>query len=928
MTTNIENILFIINDENAECQEEIKKTSTLVPFEEIQQQSENSSTISADGDRECEFEDAKSYFEHFEDVLAIKNAAERENGVKQLISNGLGVNTTKKGQTILDVAIEKRCSSKIVELLINSGSKINTIDANGCTMLHRSVENKNIKIVKLLLEADKKEINKLPLAKFFPKCIFAHQIELDVEDKNGFTALDYAKQNSEMYALLQKYGAKHSRKFLHFRNLNIEELDLSKLVIDNDYCFDVFAKALEIKDEANKIKAIDWLLENGANINIAKSNKTLLSITAEKGNVEDAVLLIKRGARKGINSQDSDGKTLLLSAMIQNKLGFAEYLIEQGIDITTLDNDGNNALHHASANFNKLSINSTEVHMMSAFFERLVGRDADLYAKNNNGLTPFEYAFQTGIAPNEIDHLFKIYIEKDNKSKNTQLVKKARSPSGETLLEYFIDNKSFDSAQSCISLGANINQPLSDGSSLLSKALQNKNIEGIDFLLKNRANTNLGNDGKKKNNKLYFRVAFGYAIAFSLGMGIAATFTMVKMSSLALAVVATTSLVAVVASVSLLILYKKIKSERRKNRAAINNLTASANLEEAAGNLFNELGSMPERIAEAGALFLEMQKSAESVAKRMEHKQAFIQARFQNIQQGLASRLGDFQSFNDTRDSNVLKRIFSGIKDALRIYSNLPVCNLHLLSLSYHLSWEVFNDILHAITYPTLASTVLTAIIERRLPEQWSEVLRNTVPNLIRNQELMQNVIVPTLTYIFKSLSKSKEERKFIIYTLVCLKEMIDEVYTTSAQESFHRILVAELAGSINDIAVAINDLLNCYEEEEVEQAKIANELDYLIGKLTPEETRQFVTYLEGGAGTLTEFQSQITNRDKQSIRKLVDYCLDPEPNDKPAAEALLKFICTYVRNGGCIETDINSNLFSPTAQRHVPLVADFRRTG
>ncbi|AWW50823.1 ankyrin repeat domain-containing protein [Wolbachia endosymbiont of Folsomia candida] len=933
MPPNIKSAPFRVSHRAIEPQEEIKRTSTPISFGTTQQQSDDSLIINDNSDIECEFEDAKSDFEHFEDMLAIRNAAEREKRIKQLISDGLDVNATKNGQTILDVAIERRCSSKIVELLINNGSKIDTIDLNGCTILHRSVQNRNIKVVKLLLETDKKEINKLPLAKFFPKCIFVHQIELDIEDKNGFTALDYAKQNSEMYTLLQNYGGKHSGKFLHFRNLNIEELDLSKLVTDNDYCFDALAKALEIKDEYNRIKAIDWLLENGANINATKNNRTLLSVAAEEGNIEDAVLLIRRGAHEGINFKDSDGKTLLLSAIIQNKLGYAEYFIEQGIDITTLDNSGNNALHHASANFDKLSINSTEVHMMSALFEELAGRGADIYAKNNNSLTPFEYAFQARIAPNEIARLFKIYIEKGNRNKNTQLVKNARSSSGETLLEYFIDNKLFDSAESCINLGANVNQPLSNGSSLLSKAFQNGNMEGVRFLRKNRANANLGNDGKKKNNKLYFRAAFGCAVAFSLGMGIAATFTLVKMSPLALAVVATTSLVAVVVSISLLILYKKIKSERRKNRAAINSSTASANLEEVAINLFSELGSIPERLAEAGALYLEMRKSAESISERIGHKQEFIESRFQNIQQSF----GSFQSFNNTRDSNIFKRISSAIKDALNVYSNLPVSNLHLLSLSYHLSWEIFNAIFHAITDPTLASTVLTAIRERRWPEDkhWCDILRNTVPNLIRNQELMQNVIVPTLTDIFKSLSESEEERKFMIYTLVCLKDVIDEVYTASAQESLPRILGTELAGSIDNIAVAINDLLNCYGEEEIEQAKISNELDYFIGKLTSEETRQFVTYLGGVVNTLAEFQGQITNRDKQSIRKLVDYCLDPEPNDKPAAEELLKSIRTYVKNNVRIEPNINSNLpsssieqLNTTTRENVSLVAGFRCAG
>ncbi|MDD9331074.1 MAG: ankyrin repeat domain-containing protein [Wolbachia sp.] len=187
----------------------------------------------------------------------MKNNIDKESKVKQLVKNGLDINTTKDGKTILDIAIEKKLSSQVVELLINNGSEISTIDSNGHTALHRSVQNKNIKVVKLLLETNKKGVDKFFLARYLPESIFVCQIEVNAEDKNGFTTLDYAKQSSEMYTLLQKYGAKHSKKFSYFHSLNIKELDLNKLVSNNDYCFNVLAKALEVKDETSRTKDID-----------------------------------------------------------------------------------------------------------------------------------------------------------------------------------------------------------------------------------------------------------------------------------------------------------------------------------------------------------------------------------------------------------------------------------------------------------------------------------------------------------------------------------------------------------------------------------------------------------------------------------------------------------------------------------------------
>lgn len=867
---------------------------------------------------ECEeeFSNAKSDFDFFEDALAIRDDIERESVIKKLVLDGCDINFVKNGQAILDIAIERKFSSRFVKFLIESGAKINTVDSNGCTVLHRAVTKKNIRVINLLLETNKKNVDEYFLAKFLPEFMLIHQVEINALNHEGFTALDYVKPNTEIYCLLQQYGAKHSEKFTHFCSINIDKLDLNKLASDSNYCFDVISKALEMSGKNAKEKTIDWLLKNGARIDVAKDGKTLLSIAIEEGNLENAILLIKKGAREGINAQDNEGRTLLLNAIINNKLSDAEYFIEKGININITDNDGNNALHHASSSFSKLAIDSTEVYCMSAFFVNLVDKGMNLYSKNNANLTPFECALQACIEPKEIARLFRIYISKGNIRENTQLVKEIRLASGATLLEYFIDNKLFDSAQSCIDLKANVNQPLSNGLSLLTKALQNSNVEGVAFLLKNRANINLGHGSKNKNTKLYLKVAVGCAIAFSLGMGIVATVTLVQMSCVALAMTAVVSLLTVVASITLLILYKKVKSERRQIQQ-VNNLTPNTNFAESVENLFSELGSIPERVVEAGALYLEVQKSIEKTAEEMECKREFLEARIQDFQQSLIRRFSNLELSNNSGNT-FLEKISSKIKHALRIYSSLPVSNLQLASLIYNLSWEVSSAIFSAMTDPTLASTIFTAIRERRWPEntQSSEILRSTVPDLIRNQELIQNVIVPNLTDVLQSLSQSKEERKFIVYTLVILKGIIDEVYKPSTQESLPRILGQEFADNINNIVLAISDLLNSCDKKEVECAQAANDLDFLIGKLDRAKTGNLITYLREKVVTLTEFRGQVT--DKQSIRKLVDYCLDPKPSDELAAKTLLDDLHIYIQNDCSLVThDANSNLLNPGITKH-----------
>ncbi|GFR00032.1 uncharacterized protein TNCT_451861 [Trichonephila clavata] len=87
------------------------------------------------------------------------------------------------------------------------------------------------------------------------------------------------------------------------------------------------------------------------------------------------------------------------------------------------------------------------------------------------------------------------------------------------------------------------------------------------------------------------------------------------------------------------------------------------------------------------------------------------------------------------------------------------------------------------------------------------------------------------------------------------------------------------------------------------------------LGKLTLEETQQFVIGLGEGVGHLRGFEGQIA--DKQSISKLIDYRLDPKPNDREAATTLLNYIlaCTEIGTNNSLLS--NSNIARVAANRY-----------
>ncbi|GFQ98727.1 uncharacterized protein TNCT_442001 [Trichonephila clavata] len=89
---------------------------------------------------------------------------------------------------------------------------------------------------------------------------------------------------------------------------------------------------------------------------------------------------------------------------------------------------------------------------------------------------------------------------------------------------------------------------------------------------------------------------------FLLGMGAAATFTLIKMSPLVLVIVATTFFLTAIAAMSLFVLYKKVRGEH-KHEAIVNNAAFNMSLEKAANDLFSMLSNVAEKGAEAGALY-------------------------------------------------------------------------------------------------------------------------------------------------------------------------------------------------------------------------------------------------------------------------------------------------------------------------------------
>lgn len=180
---------------------------------------------------------------------------------------------------------------EICKLLLNYGANVNSSDNDGCTPLMYSLAFNNYDIAKLLLEngADPNQREKKGIS----------PLNLTIIDNNK--CIDDIKKICKLL-------------FDHEADINTK-LNVIPLLLITTY----------IKPEL-----IDFLVENGANVNIkSKDNRTvLMAAIIRKCDLNKIKFLIEHDV--DINAKDNDGKTALTYAKENNLNEIVEYLIEIG----------------------------------------------------------------------------------------------------------------------------------------------------------------------------------------------------------------------------------------------------------------------------------------------------------------------------------------------------------------------------------------------------------------------------------------------------------------------------------------------------------------------------------------------------------------------------------------------------------------------
>jgi ankyrin repeat protein len=454
-------------------------------------------------------------------------AAERNNATLAafFIAMGADVNAEdNSGETPLGVCAERR-SYKTAKVIASAGANIHKLtkneisiahmalldipflesiltpatiesaDNNGKTILHIASETGNVKAVKAILTAIDSDENKTLAA------AGNRNGPLDKKDPTGRNALDIALSRPDSWNHM----------------MIAEDLILAGSVSTNPiyYYFAPAARSanydlrrsdgltlLHYAAREGHEGLISFLMEKRVNVNIKNSSgATPLHEAARSGKVSVIKLILKEGV--DVNAQDASGNSVLhIAVPAENHQAVIKLFLDNGVNPNLRDDHGDTPLHvlvslnrgpdtvrtlfDGNAYNNVVDISARNVRGQTPLYlavhenrftliPLLLSRGSDIFAADNSGVTPFDYAMK--IKGPTLDALI------------TPETAQQKDSAGNTILHLAVKNRG-DAViiGKILDRNANINARNRDGDTALHIAARTNQKESGEYILSKGAN--------------------------------------------------------------------------------------------------------------------------------------------------------------------------------------------------------------------------------------------------------------------------------------------------------------------------------------------------------------------------------------------------------------------------------------------------------
>ena len=343
------------------------------------------------------------------EVPVLIHGSERSNAevLNALLVLGAKPNyTLEANKTILFDCVKQKDSWLLERVLKSNDIDINVKNAKGNNLLHEAIKIGNGSNIATLINTKKHKVDinaldndgntpiillaksrKSSGSKQMITLLLEHGADTKITNKKGESVLEYAKRNnySELLSTLllaDKSGKSSKEKeALLLKAIDDNDIDLvtallkSGVNVNVDHGYGGSALALAASENnhivkqllafkadpnlvlkydetaifsAHNIEVLQTLLDAGADIKHKSKYGISLFTPAclnENFSNSDLIKLSKKGF--SFNEQDKEGNSILYQAVSDNNLALTKFLLEQGVDVNTLNDDGESPLFRA-----------------------------------------------------------------------------------------------------------------------------------------------------------------------------------------------------------------------------------------------------------------------------------------------------------------------------------------------------------------------------------------------------------------------------------------------------------------------------------------------------------------------------------------------------------------------------------------------------
>lgn len=236
-----------------------------------------------------------------------------------LIKSGANPNIEYNGFSPLMIAPEVgKDDIGIAQHLIDAGAKVNAVTSNNTTALHIALRRETFSYAEILLQ---------------------NGALVDIKDNNGVTPLDIAIE--KRYALGYKYLNKIVQSYPDLKLEKVRIGEYVKLIINYRYNRTEAEVTLDSK-LITLLLSIDESIIN----QVDNNGKSILMNAIKNNKVGIAMALLSSGSIQ-IEPKNKDGVSAVFMATNRLQLPVVERLLNLNVDVTSVDKDGKNLFHHA-----------------------------------------------------------------------------------------------------------------------------------------------------------------------------------------------------------------------------------------------------------------------------------------------------------------------------------------------------------------------------------------------------------------------------------------------------------------------------------------------------------------------------------------------------------------------------------------------------